>query len=186
LSSQDSNEPNPKTSSGSEGDPSSEKPEAPDGSSPAHEHLGSKSSALAYISKKLDPQRIWFDKKAQRSKLFHYSLLGTSMIATSSIVVANSLHLGSLSTGLAVVATVATGFSGMVKFQEHWIRYRNSASALEGLQLRYELGMRPFDGPDKHDLLIEEAEKVFDKEQAQWTAKSAENIRPPTNREYPM
>jgi Protein of unknown function (DUF4231) len=186
LPPQDFNEPAPEASSGSEEDQSSEKPKAPDGSPPAHGHLVSKSSALTYISKKLDPQRIWFDKKARRSKLFYYSLLGASMIATSSIVVANSLHFGSLSTGLAVVATVATGFSGMVKFQEHWIRYRNTASALEGLQLRYEVGLRPFDGPNKHGLLIEEAEKIFDKEQSQWAAKSAENVHQPTNREFPI
>jgi hypothetical protein len=150
-------------------------------SPPAHGSLVSKSAALIYISKKLDPQRNWFDKNATRSKLFHYSLLGTSMIATASIVVANSLHFPALSTGLAVVATIATGFSGMVKFQEHWIRYRNTATALEGLKLRYEVGMLPFEGPEKHGLLIEQAEKIFEQEQSQWAAKSAENVRQPAN-----
>jgi hypothetical protein len=160
--------------------------EAPKNAQPSHGQLISKSAALTYLSKKLDPQRAWFDKKAERSKLFYYYLLGTSMIATSSIVVANSLHFGALSTGLAVVATVTTGFSSMVKFQEHWIRYRNTATALEALKLRYEIGMHPFDGPNRHGLLIEEAEKVFEKEQSQWAAKSSENVRQPANRNIPM
>lgn len=70
---------------------------------------------------------------------------GTLMVATASIVVANSVHLPALSTGLAVVATITTGFSGMIKFQEHWIRYRSTATALEVLKLRYEVGTHPFD-----------------------------------------
>jgi Protein of unknown function (DUF4231) len=143
--------------------------------------LVSKSAALIYLSKKLDPQRNWFDKKATQSKVCHYSLLGASMMATAAIVVANSLHFPALSTGLAVVATIATGFSGMVKFQEHWIRYRNTATALEALKLRYEIGMLPFEGPNKHGLLIEQAEKIFEQEQSQWAAKSAENVRLPAS-----
>jgi hypothetical protein len=148
--------------------------------------LVSKSAAQIYISKKLDPQQKWFDEKATRSKLFHYSLLGASMVATASIVVANSFHFPALSTALAVVATISTGLSGMVKYQEHWIRYRNTAIALEALKLRYEVGLHPFEGPDKHGLLIEEAEKIFEKEQSQWAAKSAENARPPANPNYPV
>jgi hypothetical protein len=156
-------------------------------SSPAIQvHLVSKAAALNYISKKLDPQQKWFDEKAARSKLLHYALLGASMVATASIVVANSFHFPALSTALAVVATITTGLSGMVKYQEHWIRYRNTATALEALKLRYEVGMRPFEGQDKHGLLIEEAEKIFEKEQSQWAAKSAENVRPPTNPNYPV
>jgi hypothetical protein len=160
-------------------------PTAYQNSPTAEDPLISKSAALTYISKKLEPQRVWFDKRAQRSKLFYYSFLGLSMVATSSIVVANTLHLGALSTGLAVAATIATGFSGMVKFQEHWIRYRNTATTLEALKLRYELGMRPFQGPNRHGLLIEEAEKIFEREQSQWAEKSAEDVRQPVNRDLP-
>jgi hypothetical protein len=150
-------------------------------SSPIQGQVISKSAALAYISKKLDPQRNWYDQKARRSKIFHYSLLGLSTIATASIVVANSLHFTVLSTGLAVGATIATGFAGMVKFQEQWIRYRSAATALDALKLRYELGMHPCEGPDKHGRLIEEAEKIFEQEQSQWAAKSAENVRQPSS-----
>lgn len=160
--------------------------EASEGSSAVQDHLVSKSAAITYISKKLDPQQKWFDEKATRSKLLHYSLLGASMIATASIVVANSFHFPALSTALAVIATVSTGLSGMVKYQEHWIRYRNTATALEALKLRYEVGMHPFQGADKHGLLIEEAEKIFEKEQSLWAAKSAENVRPPANPNYPL
>jgi Protein of unknown function (DUF4231) len=160
----------------------------PEETTPVHSpgRLVSKSAAQIYISKKLDPQRKWFDEKATRSKLFHYSLLGASMVATASIVVANSFHFPALSTALAVVATITTGLSGMVKYQEHWIRYRNTATALEALKLRYEVGLHPFEGPDKHGQLIEEAEKIFEKEQSQWAAKSAENTRPPANLNYPV
>jgi hypothetical protein len=181
----DSNKIELEPGSGSQNSPSAAG-EASEGSEPGHTHPVSKAAALTYIARKLDPQQKWFDEKSKRSKLFHYSLLGASMIATASIVVANSFHFPALSTALAVIATVTTGLSSMVRYQEHWIRYRNTATALEALKLRYEVGMHPFHGPDKHALLIEEAEKIFEKEQSLWAAKSAENVRPPVNPGYPL
>jgi hypothetical protein len=144
-------------------------PKAPDG------HIVTKSAAQTYISRRLDPQLSWFDKNARRYKYFHYSLLVTSLISTALIVVANGLHYAALSTGLAVAATIATGLATTAKFQEHWVRYRRTATALEGLKLRYEVGSQPFDGITKHGLMIEEAEKIFAQEQSQWETKSIES-----------
>jgi hypothetical protein len=133
------------------------------------------SAAQTYISRRLDPQLSWFNKNARRYKYFHYSLLITSLISTALIVFANGLHYAALSTGLAVAATIATGLAATAKFQEHWIRYRRTANALDGLKLRYEVGAHPFDGINKHGLLIEEAEKILTQEQSQWETKSTES-----------
>jgi hypothetical protein len=105
----DANSPDPESTSEHEHSP--QVAGAPESSPPAHGPLISKSAALAYISKKLDPQRSWFDQNAQRSKLFHYSLLGTSMVATASIVVANSVHLAA---GLSLVTAVGVSIFGIV------------------------------------------------------------------------
>jgi Protein of unknown function (DUF4231) len=150
-----------------------DKPPAPTVKPPTVQ-LVPESAAQTYLAKKLEPQLAWFDKKAQRSKLSYYLFYGASFVSTSLIVVANSLHFPTASTILAVVASIATGFSGLTKFQEHWIRYRRTAIALEALKLKYEVGARPFESPTKHGLLIEEAEKIFAQEQSQWETKSTE------------
>jgi hypothetical protein len=150
-----------------------DKPPAP-AVRPPTVQLVPESAAQAYLAKKLEPQLAWFDKKAQRSKLCYYLFYGTSFVSTSLIVVANSLHFPTASTILAVVASVATGFSGLTKFQEHWVRYRRTTIALEGLKLKYEVGAHPFESSTKHGLLIEEAEKIFAQEQSQWETKSNE------------
>jgi hypothetical protein len=142
--------------------------------SDATDRLVTESVAIEYISKKVVPQQRWFDRKATRAKFLHYSLLGISMVATTFIILANSIHLPILSSTLALIATMATGATGLLKFQENWIRYRSAANALEHSRLKYEIGAPPFNGPDRHGLIIQEAEKVFVEEQSQWAAKISE------------
>jgi hypothetical protein len=142
--------------------------------------VASDSTAKEYIAKKLNPQREWFDRKARRSKFLHYSLIGMSMAATTLIVLANSVHMPLLSSVLALVATLATGAAGLLKSQENWVRYRNAANALESLKLKYDIGAPPFDGPDRHGLIIQEAERIFAEEQSQWAAKVSESAIHPS------
>jgi len=68
--------------------PSTQRPASPGNqtapaSKPAVVPLVPKSAALTYLAKKLEPQMAWFDKRAQRSKLFHYMFFGASFVATS-------------------------------------------------------------------------------------------------------
>jgi Protein of unknown function (DUF4231) len=125
-------------------------------------------AGLAYINKRIDPQILWFNEKARSSKLLHYLFFGTAFVSTSCIVIANTTNMRWLTTALAVISSIANGFAGLVKFQENWIRYRGAAIALEGLKLKYELGVQPFSGANRDDRLIEEAEKVFSAEQSKW------------------
>lgn len=125
-------------------------------------------AATTYIAKRLDPQIQWFNTKAKLSKSLHYVFFGVAFVSTSCIVIANTTNMRWLTTVLAVISTIASGFAGLAKFQENWIRYRSTAFALEGLKLKYELGVQPFFGSDKDGLFIEEAEKIFSAEQSKW------------------
>jgi Protein of unknown function (DUF4231) len=75
--------------------------------------------------------------------------------------------------GFAALAAIATGFLQLGKFHENWVRYRSTVGALQAIKLRYELGLPPFDGDDRHARLIEEAEKAILQEGAQWSAEIA-------------
>jgi hypothetical protein len=134
----------------------------------------SSAAASEYIARKLIPQHEWLDRKARQSKIFHYSLLGISVVATTLIVLANGIHLPLLSSTLAVVATISTGAAGILRSQENWVRYRSTANALQNLKLNYDIGAPPFNGPDRYGLMIQEAEKIFSEEQSRWAAKVSE------------
>jgi hypothetical protein len=113
----------------------------------------------------------WFNKRAGDAKKWHYGLTGAQLIATSAIPVINVfIHSVIASTILAFVATLATGFGQLWKHHEHWLRYRATASALDALQTRYELRLPPFDGEDAHAKVIEEADRLLDREGANWTS----------------
>lgn len=93
------------------------------------------------------------------------------MVATAAIPVINVFtHSVFTSTILAFVAAIAAGFSQLWKHHEHWLRYRATASALESLQIRYELRLPPFDGEDSHARVVEEADRLLGDEGAKWTS----------------
>jgi hypothetical protein len=126
-------------------------------------------AAASYIARCIAPQRDWYDRKARNAKWLHYFFVGTQMLATTSIPFVNYMTRSLLaSTSLAVVAAAATGFSQMLRVHQRWIAYRSAASALEALQLHYELRLPPFDGADCHDKLIVEGDKIIGEEGAKW------------------
>jgi hypothetical protein len=126
-------------------------------------------AAAAWIKRVVEPQRLWFDAKAEKAKFWHVALTGTQLVGTASIPVVNSLtHSVGLSSILAGMAAIATGFGQFLRHHDHWLRYRAAAAALDGLQKRYEVGLPPFDGPDRHDLFVAEADRIMGEEGGKW------------------
>ena len=127
--------------------------------------------ASAYMERRIKPQMAWFNKRAGDAKRWHYGLTGAQMVATSAIPVLNVfIHSVIASTVLAFVAAIAAGFGQLWKHHEHWLRYRATASALDTLQIRYELRLPPFDDEDAHAKVIEEADRLLGQEGAKWTS----------------
>lgn len=136
-------------------------------------------AARAYLDKRVKPQQAWFDKRAADAKTWHYRLSGTQMVATAAIPVINVFtHSVIASTILAFVAAIAAGFAQLWRHHEHWLRYRASASALESLQIRYELRLPPFDGEDAHARVVEEADRLLGDEGANWTSAIRQGAKP--------
>jgi hypothetical protein len=128
-------------------------------------------AAAAYIERYLAPQKDWYERKALTAKRWHYALVSLQMIATTSIPFVNYLTRSLVaSTALAVTAAAATGFSQLLRAQERWVIYRSTASALATLQLHYELQLPPFDGPDRHDKLVAEGDRIMGEEGTKWMA----------------
>lgn len=129
----------------------------------------------AYIERCLKPQRAWFCRKAAGAKRFHHALISAQVLATAAIPMLNMLTLQHrnftyLSTAAAAVSGLAAGISGFGKYREHWVRYRQTATTLENMELEYELSLAPFDGPDRNNLLINSVRKLLGDEQKLWLA----------------
>jgi hypothetical protein len=126
-------------------------------------------AAQSYLERRVKPQQQWFNSRSADAKRWHYWLAGVQLAATAAIPAINVFtHSVAASTLLAFVAAIASGFSHLWKFQDHWTRYRSIGDALEALHIRYELRLPPFNGDDAHDLFVAEADKLLGDERTQW------------------
>lgn len=126
-------------------------------------------AAEAWMERTVEPQRAWYDAKAQKAKLWHVLLSGVQLVGTAAIPVVNSItHSVTLSSLLAGAAAIATGFAQLLRHHDHWLTYRAAAGALDTLQKRYEVSLPPFDGPDRHDHFIAEADRIMGDEGGKW------------------
>ena len=137
--------------------------------SPRPPRVGAETAAR-YIALRLKPQLAWYGARAARAKLSHHGLLGVQLVATAAIPVVNVVaHSVVASSVLAGCAAIATGFAQMLRNQEHWIAYREAARALEDLALRYDIALPPFDGDDRHQRLVAEADRILGDEATKWS-----------------
>lgn len=128
------------------------------------------SRATSYIERRLDPQIAWFERKAAVAKRAHFSFSTTQITAMGLIPVANLLPYGAVtSTLLAALAGIGGGVAALGGHHSHWVRYRTIASALQKLRLHHEIGLPPFDGPDKDTILIAQAEALISGEHDTWS-----------------
>jgi hypothetical protein len=127
------------------------------------------SPATDYLTRRLKPQLEWYERRAASSKRWRHGLASVQIIATIAIPVVNVFtHSVYVSSSLAGIAALATAFENLFGHQDRWIVYRQTARSLETLLLRYELGLSPFDGADKDERIIAEAEAILEGEGAKW------------------
>lgn len=129
----------------------------------------SETTAAEYLEKRLKPQFEYYERESARAKRMHRMLAAVQLAATVGIPVINVfLHSVYASSVLAGVAALATGWAQIERFQERWLTYRQTAGSLDTLRLRYELGLPPFDGEDRHARMIEDSEDLLGHEATQW------------------
>jgi len=129
----------------------------------------SEKSGAEYLEKRLKPQLEYYERESAHAKRMNRYLSAVQLTATVGIPVVNVfLHSVYASSILAGVAALATGWAQIERYQERWLTYRQTASSLDTLRLRYELSLPPLDGDDRHDRLIAEGETLLGRESAQW------------------
>ena len=134
--------------------------------------------AERYIVDRLDPQLKWYEDKASAAKTAHHRFAGLQIAATAVVPVLNSfahdLFAMTYAASIAAcIAAVAGGFAGFRRNEENWLRYRQTASALQALKVVYAHRGPPFQGDDRDDMLITQTEQILENESRQWTSDHA-------------
>ena len=126
-----------------------------------------------YISDRVKSQIDWHDNKSKTSKRLFVTFGIVQVTAVASIPIINSFASADLrflyvSSILAGIAAVATGFVVFLRAEENWLRYRNTCNRLESLLVAYEHHMEPFDQKDRDALFVTMCESALGEEQSRW------------------
>lgn len=126
-----------------------------------------------YIAERVDNQIEWHDRKSKSAKRLFVTFGIIQIAAVASIPIINSfasedlrfLHVSSV---LAGIAAIATGFVILTRAEENWLRYRTTCNRLQALKVAYEHRMEPFNKRDRDALLVTMCESALNEEQSKW------------------
>jgi hypothetical protein len=69
---------------------------------------------------------------------------------------------------LGVFVAVIASLLGLLQFQVHWIEYRGTAESLRREEFLFLTQTEPYDKDDAFHLLVQRAEALLSKENADW------------------
>lgn len=128
-----------------------------------------------YLSQRLDDQIMWYDEKSTKNQYIYKGLRIAEIVLSASITVMISLMEGPLYLKLLIaissaVISIIAAVHGICKFQENWIKYRNTCEALKQEKFLYftKAGIySKTDDPFK--LLVEQCERIMSTEHIDWS-----------------
>ncbi len=149
-------------------------------SDPAHSGAGLAAAAAAYCEHRVKPQLATCVSTARRARVWHLLALGMQLFVAALIPIVNVMHFyeGIISTVLAGVVALAHGSEQIFRHHETWLLNKQTANALHDLQIRYQLGVPPFDGADRHNRFIQEADRILGQESAKAMALASDASAP--------
>lgn len=126
-----------------------------------------------YMAERVDDQIDWHDRKSKSAKRLFVTFGIIQIASVASIPIINSfasedlrfLHVSSV---LAGIAAIATGFVILLRAEENWLRYRTTCNRLQALKVAFEHRMEPFNKRDREALLVAMCEDALNEEQSKW------------------
>ncbi len=128
-----------------------------------------------YIEERLVPQRKFYSRKARRYKK-GYHLCSVAVIVLSALIPVmvvipgyDSLPMKLIVACLGASVSVLTGVLGLCKFQELWIKTRDTSEALKREKALYEACVEPYaDEETCFPLLVARCEDIMGSEHREW------------------
>lgn len=140
--------------------------------------------AAQYISKRLNDQIAWYDRKSLSNQNWYKCLRMTQFVAAALIpfltpyLSAATPACKFLVGFLGVVIAIITATLDLYRFQEHWIEYRTTCESLKKEKYLFLAGGLPYGGDRDaaFRLLVQRAETLISKENSEW----AQYVRKPS------
>lgn len=133
-----------------------------------------------YLTRRLDTQTAWHERKARFNKHWYHALEIAMMVAGACIPLVNVIPAADgaawqriASAALAGVVVFAAGISKLFKFQETWLRYRSIAENLVRERELFVARLGDYghaDGQKRLAILVDRVEWLLAEQTAQFLA----------------
>jgi len=128
-----------------------------------------------YLKTRLDDQINWYNKKAKTNKILTQWSKSLVILFSASIPLmagfdflnnpSKNITLGVLGSLISIIS----GISGILKFQDKWTEYRNSAEILMHEKMLFQTSSSPFDKQDQpFGFFVNRIENILSNEQNSW------------------
>jgi len=134
-----------------------------------------KMSEEEYVSERLEGQIKWYDMKSRFNKRWFVGLKSVELVIATSIpfvvgfISREMMWLKFVAGFLGLLVAVVSGIQSVFKFHENWIQYRTTAETLKHEKFLYLTKVRPYDGKDAFNRLVERVESLISKEHSRWS-----------------
>jgi len=127
-----------------------------------------------YIEQRLDNQKNWYSKNSQKNQSWYKRLQIMLIVSAASIpflagVISDQKILNIINGALGVLIVVISGIIALNKFDEKWIKYRNTAESLKHEKYLYQTQVDPYDGAEAFSLLVKRVETLISQENSDWS-----------------
>lgn len=129
-----------------------------------------------YLSKRLDAQIEWYDKKSSRAQSWYKRLRLLEIALAVSIpflvgYISDAAPAVQFSVGLAgVLIAIISGIVTLNRYQENWIEYRTTCESLRHHKFTFLSNAGPYVGDGSFPTLVENVERLISQENTKWAA----------------
>ena len=117
----------------------------------------------------------WYNKRATRSKIKYYICASVGIIGPALITLISSCRILEESCLIPIISTVSTIFAGilvMTRWQEGWVRYRNTVEHIKSKLSIYIIEIQSMENEkklEKDKEFIKEIEEIVQNENFEWS-----------------
>ncbi|SEL76890.1 Protein of unknown function [Colwellia chukchiensis] len=129
-----------------------------------------------YLSKRIDAQIQWYDRKSQHAQRIFKALRGFEIVAAASIplLTATAEPLDNTVTLfvvgiIGVLIVITSAITSLNQYQENWIEYRTTCETLKHEKYLFATKTSPYHGQDAFPKFVQRAEGLISKENSNWS-----------------
>lgn len=120
-----------------------------------------------YILGIVDPQIKWHDSKSCLNKWGYIicSIVSIAGSIVSAVVIPYSQLCGTI---LSAIVAVVVGMNSLFKFHTKWKLYRATAESLRLEKINYQVGISPYDAPNKEKVFADSIMRILKATNEEW------------------